>query len=1072
MLRILKSYELERLSGHLQKDRRQRLPANPLAPELFVVQNHGVAQWLRLRLGREEGIVANLEFEFPAERVWAMARTLYPDIPELLPSDKGPMSWEIYELLSSEESPLLDSLDRYVASGRPDNRELRRWKLARRIADVFDQYLVYRPGMILDWEAGGQEGERPDERWQAWLWRRLSGRWIGRYGDKPWLHRARLHDRLEKSIEEGRLEEADLPERISIFGVTAMPPPVARLLVRCSEICEVTFYQCSPGNGEVSVLADSWGRPGSAFMSLLEELASEHRPGAEIRSLDPPDESGVPAGGDCSLLSSIQQTLRPGPDPDPSSVEWDSSLQVHSCHSAHREIQVLRDQILALLEERPELGPSDILVMNPDMEEYAPLIDSVFGVTEENQPELPYTIVGGNDGGGTVSEAFLSLLDLLSGRFRASEVLDFLELEAVRARFDFTDDQLDRVERWVTDNRIRWGIDASFKQELELPPSSANTWTSGFSRMMLGFAMEAKENRLYGGVWPYEGIGQTDDALLLGRVSELLHELFGLCRYCGEPHAAEEWSRRLREALHYFMDDGEARTADWFHVSALLQKMGKEGAAADFQRPVSFELVADWIGDSLQQGTASGHPFGGVTFSAMIPLRNIPFRVICLTGMSDGAFPRSRRSPGFDLIRLDPRPGDRSRLEEDRQIMLEALGSARDRLYVSYVGQSNRQDSRYPPSVLVSELIDFAGEVSGMSHEAAEGETVMHRLHPFSPAYFRGGELFSYSARFRDIAEKLYSRPDRRPPFMREALPPPEGEESIPLSSLVDFIRNPSRHLLQNRLGLYLHERIRQENDREPFELDNLERYRIRSELLEAYLREEDLSDRERVLEATDRLPQGWTGESELRDARREVLRFGERLQSLLDTETVEPLPAEVPTEAGEIRGLIDRLTGSGILHYRFSRLKPSDLAELWVYHLALQCAEGAPARKSRIVTRGEEDRPEVHRLQELVPPAARSHLSTLCDWFRLGSREPFPFFQNTSFTYAEERLRKGKSGEEALRKARKSWKNEWKNYGLDGEDPYNHRLYAHGDALATEDFTDYALTFWEPVLKNLESEE
>lgn len=1066
MLRILKSYELEHLAGHLQKVRRERLPANPLAPELFVVQNHGVAQWLRLRLGREEGIAANLEFEFPAERVWAMARTLYRGIPELLPSDKGPMSWEIYELLSTAGRSLPAPLENYVASGRADTLELRRWKLARRIADVFDQYLVYRPGMILEWEEGSREDSRRAERWQAWLWRKLCGRWAGRYGEEPWLHRARLHNRLEMAITDGKLEGSDVPERISVFGVTAMPPPVARLLVRCADICEVTFYQCRPGDGEGSMLADSWDRSGRAFMGLLEDLASEYRPGAEIRNLTPPD-----SGTDRHLLSSIQQAIRPGPDPDPAGGNWDGSLQVHACHSAHREIQVLRDQLLALLEDHPELGPSDILVMNPDMEEYAPLIDSVFGVTEEGQPELPYTIVGGNDGSGTVSEAFLALLDLLAGRFQASRVLDFLELEAVRARFDLTDDQLDRIERWVRDNRIRWGIDASFKRDLDLPASSANTWSSGIRRMMLGYAMEAEENRLHEGIWPYEGIGQTDDALLLGRVSELLHELFGLRRYCGEPHAAGEWSQRLQEALRYFMDDGDGRTADWFRVSALLQKMGREGAAADVHRPVPYELVADWIGDGLRQGTPSGYPFGGITFSSMIPLRNIPFRVICLTGMNDGAFPRSRRSPGFDLMRLDPRPGDRSRLEEDRQIMLEALGSARDGLYISYVGQSNRQDSRYPPSVLVSELVDFAGKVCGISHEEAEGKTVMHRLQPFSPAYYREGELFSYSARFRDIAAKLGSQPVRRPPFLPDPLPPPEGEEDpIPLSSLVNFIRNPSRHLLQNRLGLYLHDRTREENDREPFELDGLERFRIRSELLEAFRGDEDLSGRERVLAATDRLPQGWAGETELREARREVLRFGERLQSLGDAETVESIAVEVNTGAGEVRGLIDRLTAGGILHYRFSRLKPSDLAELWVYHLALQCAGGAPARESRIVSRGEEDRPEVHHLPEMEAAAARSRLATLCGWYRLGSRQPLPFFQNTSFAYAEERLLKEKSGEEALRKARKSWKNKWKDFGLDGDDPYNHRLYAHGDALASEGFADYALTFWEPVLESLES--
>lgn len=1096
MLRIFTSHKLERLARRLAEERRGRLPADPLEPERFVVQNHGLAQWLTLRLGREEGIAANLAFEFPAERLWSTARILYPGLPRVLPSDKGPMAWEIYGLLQSGDHDVLRPLRSYVETGREDGRELRRWKLARKIADVFDQYLVYRPDWMLAWEEDRQVTGRRDEAWQAWLWGSLVDRWIRRCGDEPWLHRARLHRFLEEAIREGSLEEGDLPGGISVFGVTAMPPAVARLLVHSADVTDVTFYQCLPAGVEAGEgLAGTWGTSGRNFMEELRRLAGEYQPSAEVRSLDPdpgdgtqpaastegqPDlftaDPGEEPGDNMTLLGALQRRIRgrgPGKE-GAEGLEWDDSLQVHSCHSALREVQVLYDRILALLEEHPGLGPGDILVVNPEMERYAPLVESVFGVSEPHLPDLPYRIVDGQASAAPVEKSMLALLELAASRFKVSDVLDFLELEPVRARRDFSGEELDRIEKWVEDNRVRWGIDEAFKKELDLPATSGNTWRSGLSRMLLGYAMEPSEEDLYRDMVPYGQITGTEDAVMLGELSAWLERLFDLHRFARSPHTLREWSDRLRAELRWFMESGDPHTRDWFRVAGALERLAEQGEASGFGDRAGFALVADWLKSELDATSFGGNPSGGVTFSSMISLRNIPYKVICLTGLSDGSYPRSQPSPAFDLTRSEPRAGDRSRLEEDRQVMLEALNSARHTLYISYVGQSNRQEAEFPPSVVVSELLDRAGGLCGMDYEEAEGRVVRHPLQPFGSAYFGqgggpGDPLFSYSRHYREIAARMGGEREEDVRLFPEALPPPEESgERLRLASLVDFVRHPSRYLLRRRLALWLDERTREEDDREPFEMEHLERFLMGQEMLDRQIEGEDTSGRYAFYRAGDRLPGGWPGREAFRQLHGNVEDFARSVRPHLESEALDPLPVEIETERGVLGGRLDRLYAEGQVFYRFGSRKARDLAELWVRHLALQCAEDAPSRVSRMFNRDSDGQTVGCLLPEMSRGEAAGRLEWLLDWHGEGLRLPQPFFPESSLAYAQKR-RSGGTREAAVRSAGKKWKDDYAPYPLEGDDPYNRRLWEPVDVLQTEAFGEQAVAFWGPVLELLE---
>ena len=145
-------------------------------------------------------------------------------------------------------------------------------------------------------------------------------------------------------------------------------------------------------------------------------------------------------------------------------------------------------------------------------------------------------------------------------------------------------------------------------------------------------------------------------------------------------------------------------------------------------------------------GTAPGaSPTGAVTFCGIGSLRGIPFRVVCLIGLADTAFPRQAAVTEFDLMAERPRLGDRARRHDDRAAFLDALLSAREVLYLSYPGHNVRDDSPLPPAIPVSELLDYLGRsVAGGADAVRRRLITEHRLQPWSPHYFRGyrGEVY------------------------------------------------------------------------------------------------------------------------------------------------------------------------------------------------------------------------------------------------------------------------------------------------------------------------------------------
>ncbi|HAI5341348.1 TPA: exodeoxyribonuclease V subunit gamma [Escherichia coli] len=1034
MLRVYHSNRLDVLEALMEFIvERERLD-DPFEPEMILVQSTGMAQWLQMTLSQKFGIAANIDFPLPASFIWDMFVRVLPEIPKESAFNKQSMSWKLMtllpQLLEREDFTLL----RHYLTDDSDKRKL--FQLSSKAADLFDQYLVYRPDWLAQWETGHLvEGLGEAQAWQAPLWKALL-EYTDELGQPRW-HRANLYQRFIETLESATTCPPGLPSRVFICGISALPPVylqalqalgkhieihllftnpcryywgdikdpayLAKLLTRqrrhSFEDRELPLFRDSENAGQLfnsdgeqdvgNPLLASWGKLGRDYIYLLSDLESSqeldafvdvtpdnllHNIQSDILEL----ENRAVAGVNIEEFSR-SDNKRPL---DP----LDSSITFHVCHSPQREVEVLHDRLLAMLEEDPTLTPRDIIVMVADIDSYSPFIQAVFGSAPADR-YLPYAISDRRARQShPVLEAFISLLSLPDSRFVSEDVLALLDVPVLAARFDITEEGLRYLRQWVNESGIRWGIDDDNVRELELPATGQHTWRFGLTRMLLGYAMESAQGE-WQSVLPYdESSGLI--AELVGHLASLLMQLNIWRRGLAQERPLEEWLPVCRDMLNaFFLPDAETEAAMTL-IEQQWQAIISEGLGAQYGDAVPLSLLRDELALRLDQERISQRFLAGpVNICTLMPMRSIPFKVVCLLGMNDGVYPRQLAPLGFDLMSQKPKRGDRSRRDDDRYLFLEALISAQQKLYISYIGRSIQDNSERFPSVLVQELIDYIGQSHYLPGDEAlncdESEarvkahlTCHHTRMPFDPQNYQPGNLQSYAREWLPAASqagKAHSEFVQPLPF---TLP-----ETVPLETLQRFWAHPVRAFFQMRLQVNFRTEDSEIPDTEPFILEGLSRYQINQQLLNVLVEQDDAERLFRRFRAAGDLPYGAFGEIFWETQCQEMQQLADRV--IACRQPGQSMEIDLACNGVQITGWLPQVQPDGLLRWRPSLLSVAQGMQLWLEHL-VYCASGGNG-ESRLFLRKDGE----WRFPPLAAEQALHYLSQLIEGYREGMSAP-----------------------------------------------------------------------------------
>ena len=946
--RLYHSNALDVLAELLADELRKPVPGQPLlAPDTILIPQVAMRRWLQATLARRHGIAANLEFltpgEFVARALDANLGTSNDDL------DADSLHWRLYAALTNPAllaAPAMAQLAGYLAGAASQQDDpLKAWSLAGELANVFNKYQAWRRDWLLRWE-GGADAEDP----QAILWRAVvAGR----------SHRARRIQHYLAQFAEGETLPAGLPQRLFAFGTLNISPDVLRVLATQSRIGTLHFYLPTPtkqywgdlqslgtrlrggeqpfgDEAQDNPLLRDWGAAGKDFMALLGSYEVVH-PSGEIAAY------ADPAEGDADgLLQRMQADLfhrraEPSSDKRDGIEANDPSLQVHACHTRLRELQVLHDRLRALLEDPrfdPPLQPRDIAVLAPDIDPYVPYLDAVFGGDGMPGQAIPYAMADASPlAGEPLAEVFLRLLALPVSRFGLAEMLDLLASPPLAEAAGLDAADFERLHAWLHAAGARWGLNAAHRAHQGAPADDAYTWQFALDRLLLGHASGSDEE--IDGVAPWSEL----EGGALAALDALLRLLRVLARYqrmLGEAMPPAQWRERLIGLLDALLPKppstaGTQRALD--RLRTLIDGFAKQAEKAGFDAPLPADVVRAFFTAKLTEAdTRAPLLTGGISFARMVPMRLLPFRVICLLGMNDGDFPR--RDPAAGLNRLTAelgterrRHGDRSTREDDRYLFLQLFSAAQDVFYLSWLGMDPRDGSAREPSALVSELLAAAADYHALPIETARGLVLRHPLQPFSPAAFGSEDqrLFSYREHWHHAAGRLSGARDTLAPWMDAAsalAAPVEVERELSLDALRRFLQAPAEQFLRQRLGLRLPEIDVANEDIEPLQAPGggLERIALQRAVFEARLQGRDAIALQPALRARGLLPSGPLGARVLDDVLREVAPSAQAFAQWRDGAEATSLPIEAMVDGVRLHGRLGEMYPQGIARLRFGK--------------------------------------------------------------------------------------------------------------------------------------------------------
>ncbi|MFC1857301.1 exodeoxyribonuclease V subunit gamma [Thermodesulfobacteriota bacterium] len=1093
-LRIFTSNRLEILAEILANVLKVPL-FSPLKPEIIVVQSRGMERWVSMEIATHLGICANCMFPFPNTFLNDIFKILLPDVPEESPFDIDTMTFRIMKTLPEcIDRQDFESVATYL---KDDPQKLKLFQLSSRISNIFDQYLVFRPEMIFSWESG------KENYWQAQLWNRISKEYKN-------MHRARLRKDLFDVIGNIRSENLqvrthssgvahadgpiELPERVNVFGISYLPLFHLQALAELSHLFQVNLFCMNPcqeywgdivSDREMKKIKDRYVQSGHSDgefylekgNSLLASMGALGRDFLDLLSnfdcelyehFEEPEKTDVLSCIQSDILnlrdkSELHALVRDGNRGDSqtdyhgTSPFW-RSIQIHSCHSPMREIEILHDNLLAMFDDDSALLPKDIIVMAPDIELYAPFIEAVFDAQADEKLRIPFSIADQSvKRESRIIDGFLSLLDLRGSRFGAAQVLGLLQISGIKEKFGLTESDAALIERWIKETHIRWGLNAEHKKKFGVPDFPENTWKAGIDRLLLGLAMRGQDKDLFAGILPYDNI-EGSDGLVLGRFLEFFDRISTCIDELEKSKNLAGWHNFLHMTLKQIFSLNEESEYEVQILRRILDNLARKQALSGFDEKIDFTIVRDYLENHLENTTfGSGFISGSVTFCAMLPMRSIPFKVLCLLGMNNEAFPRDSQRLGFDYILKSPKPGDRSKRNDDRYLFLESIVSARKRLYISYVGQSIQDNARIQPSVLVSEFIDYIRDGFGVPEEQI---TTYHRLQPFSPEYFRpDSNLFSYSEE-NFLACKSLFHPKTPTPFISKKLSlPPDEWKHLDIDTLCRFFSNPSKFLLQKRLGVFLEEGFPVPEERENFSLDPLERYQLGQKLVKHRFAGGDLNTYASVQKADGTLPHGNVGDFVYNEMSREAEAFVTKLKNVVKDDHPEAVDADLDIDGFRLFGMIAALHEYGLVRFRYANIKAKDLLSAWIYHLSLGAAMGDDAsHRTFLVAK--------NTSWEFYPvEGSRDILGELLRTYWKGISGLIHFFPESSFAYGNGVYLKKRSESAAMKTARRKWEASEFNRG-ESEDPYYRLCFRNTDPIDGA-FQKIAETIFRPLLEH-----
>jgi exodeoxyribonuclease V gamma subunit len=763
----------------------------------------------------------------------------------------------------------------------------------------------------------------------------------------------------------------------------------------------------------------------------------------------------------------------------------DRSVQIHVTHGARRQVEVVRDAILHVLAADPTLEPRDIVIMTPDLATFAPLLEAAFpanGVDENGLPDLRLRIADRSPAAVNPLVRFAAtVLDLAASRLEAGRLRELVTKPVVQQRFGFDLDTAGEIIGVIDDARVSWGMDAADRAAWRAGTNDERTWRRGLDRALAGVFYEDDPVHVVAGTAPLDGV-EGQDATPVGLLAAIVDRVVAIRDMLATPLPASQWGRAISDSVRLLAKPGWDDEWQLGQLERLLAETFPDPAEGAPDPVLSLaearRAVAGWT-----EARPSPLHFrtGDVTVCTLVPMRSVPYRVVCLLGMDDDRFPRSSRIDGDDLLLGDEIVGDFDRASQDRQLLLDAVMAAGEHLIVTYSGRDELTNGDLPPAVPIAELRDALEAMVG--EDGLEAIETIHPLQSFSEANFTPGELdvpgsFGFDPAALAGAKAVAPAGPRAvsgqgaPAGHDPPWPEPDPIEAIALEDLIRFLQHPVQRFMAARMGFSVPKAGEIPDDTLPADLDALSQWGLKERLLDGLADGYELEELSAREIAGDGLPPGVLGHDDLAAAVEAAAElWSGAVERGYNREAMRPYRGTVQIGEMTLEGTVladpERVH---IARVTASRVKGKHRLRAFTELVFLSVLEPDVAWESFILGRYAGGRGHVAVTVGPIGDSAQERrqesaamLTELVALFVEGHAAPLPM--PCESTYNWQRYVRGDRGK-AWGVARDSWERD--RFNPEAEDPA-HRLLL-GDlgkfkALHGAGFADYAERLWGPII-------
>jgi exodeoxyribonuclease V gamma subunit len=801
---------------------------NPFKKQTIVIQSNGMARWLSLNIADKFNITANINFLFPYKLLSEVYKLL--DNNELVHYyNETKLSIIIYSIIKDTNFfNEFEIVNNYIKSISNNDGSL--FNFANELAKQYEKYFQYRPEWIYEWN-NNKIIENLNDPYKHQIWQQKLWLKIKEIIQKPDL--IETLNFISQKLNTIIIDEKNQLNNIHFFGISHLSPFYLLLLENLiNSNIQVYYYFQTPSieyyadQNKTTSLLGSFARLGKDYFDLMNQKFDLFFDETSLNFIEEIKEKNtLLAHLQYDVLKCIERKVDNFQHNDlfnniPEIKDDDKSIEILSTHTPMREIEVVYDKILEILSNDKHSKPDDILVMAPNINNYSDYIEAVF------QNKLPFNISDRN----LLSEnilfnSFFKIISIYFSRFSVNEILNLLQMDIIRKKFDLNDIDLAYITRWLNDTNVNWGIDDKFKENLGLPNTIENTWEQAFDRMFLGFSIGTEfsnnqtslvfsvqnKKNIYNSkfIFPYDEI-EGEAVNVLSKFYTFFVELKNVYSLLQKSYKIDEWNTIIKNIiLSFYPEENQDKILTYFQsIFNDIKLIDNSEFISNFKInfPAFFNFLKTFFDNNISTNKFLQN---GITFCSILPMRTIPFKYIFLIGMNIDSFPKETNIPNFDLTKNNYKKGDKTQSDDDKFIFLETLLATREKLIISYTGKDEYTNEVKQISTVIDELLNYINTYYKLPdgiNDIRKILTTEHFMQGYFKEYFlKDSDFFTYNKKYYEIAKIIYSESENTTQnnfdIKTDQLP---NFNSISLEELSWFFLNPTKFFLNKVLNIYI----------------------------------------------------------------------------------------------------------------------------------------------------------------------------------------------------------------------------------------------------------------------------